>query len=161
MRQIWPYGRAVKLRRDWCSPNTPDFSRGYVSIPGQENGWALGLGAPARRSPWGPLSSVPPLLTRGGDPVLPLTTGSLEVEATWGFHGGSDGEEATGEYLTLCHWNVKLKRHIEEFAVLPRESYMEAWPPHVNRCRSVRRFCWPGLTVLPRRQEELEAEWDS
>ena len=40
MRQIWPYGRAGEPRRNWWSPNMPDFSRGYARIPGQEKGWA-------------------------------------------------------------------------------------------------------------------------
>lgn len=66
------------------------------------------------RSPRGPLSSVPPLLTRGGDPVLPLTAGSLEVEATWGFHGGSDGEEASREVFNIVSlepWVQTKKTH--------------------------------------------------
>ena len=163
MRQIWPYGRAVKLRRDWCSPNTPDFNRGYVSIRGQENGWALGLGAPAvAQSPRPSLLRVPTSHTQRGP---------CAASDRWVFGGGSHSGlpwwlrwwRSHWGIFNMCHWSVafKLKRHIEELAVLPRESYMEAWPPHVNRCRSVRRLCWPGLSLLPRRQEELNAEWDS
>ena len=114
---LWQAGNP---RRNWRALNMPDSSRGHVRVPGQEDGWAPRLGAPAAaQSPRPSLPSAPTSSAQWG----PCSASDCCVFG--GFPGGSDGEEATRQIFNIVHWNTgfKLERRIEEVAVLPRGSY--------------------------------------